>query len=529
MSSLQAVPDPLKLPRTPEEWEEADILLSAVTLSVLQATTAEEKNSCLCTGVYDVLASRFGTRSLPHPQKLMQSRLRQHDRALRKVTLQKNEARRVLRKVKKQGESAPKIQSLAANFLLNLFSRVVMECKVPSDWKAADVKLIPKSYAQEDPSLPGNFRPNALTPAFSKLLSGILKHRWLRHMRANNLLDPNPQKAKLAATIKSAKRNKRSLAIAWLDIANAYGSVHYSLIPFSMAHHHIPPEFCRLLQSWYSGLSATISTDEWSTPPVPLKIGVYQGDPLGVVIFLTVMNTLSDTLSTRNDLGFTLPTSAISINHLLYANDACVISSTPASCQHLLNMVKQWLEWVVSKCRSMAIQASTGKRVSPDVSIGGESIPPVEDDSFKFPGMPVHLNDTAKTSLQQNLQWMLGLIDEAPLTHQQKLRLFKQGVCLRLSWSLLGEDLPITWLERELQPLATKALKRWTGLANTSILFLPAKRGGQALLSLVSLYKRQQATRMVELFTSSDPGVRKPLPGGRERETESEVQASNAS
>ena len=82
------------------------------------------------------------------------------------------------------------------------------------------------------------------------------------------------------------------------------------------------------MQSWYTGLSATISTDKWSTEPVPLKIGVYQGDPLSVAIFLTVINTLSDTLSTRKDLGFSLPSSSISINHLLYADDACVISST---------------------------------------------------------------------------------------------------------------------------------------------------------------------------------------------------------
>lgn len=73
------------------------------------------------------------------------------------------------------------------------------------------------------------------------------------------------------------------------------------------------------------------------------------------------------------------------------------------------------------------------------------------------------------------------------------------------------EDFPVTWLEHELQPLATKSLKKWAGLArssNTSILYLPAKRGGLALPSLVSLYKKQQSLRMVQLFTSKDAGVR---------------------
>ena len=198
--------------------------------------------------------------------------------------------------------------------LLDLFNRVIMEGSVPLSWKVAVIRLIPKSSAKDDPASQGNLRPIALTSTISKLLSGILKNRWLRHMRANDYLDPDLQEAflptvpgvvehqaKLAAVIKSAHQQKRSLGIAWLDIANAYGSVHHELIQFAMAHYHAPPEFCRLLQSWYSGLSGIVSTDQWQTDTVPLKTGIYQGDPLSVVIFLTVINTLSDTLNTCRD------------------------------------------------------------------------------------------------------------------------------------------------------------------------------------------------------------------------------------
>lgn len=192
-------------------------------------------------------------------------------------------------------------------------------------------------------------------------------------MRANKYLNSNLQKAflptipgvteqqaKLAAIMKTAKQNKRSLAIAWLDITNAYGSVHHHLIQFSLAHYHVPLEFCKLLQSWYTSLSATISSNEWCTAPTPLQMGVYQGDPLSVAIFLTVMNTLSDTLCSREDLGFTLPSSSISVNHLLYADDACIISNSPAGCQYLLDMVQRWLEWAqlkakVPKCQSLVL------------------------------------------------------------------------------------------------------------------------------------------------------------------------------
>ena len=42
----------------------------------------------------------------------------------------------------------------------------------------------------------------------------------------------------------------------------------------------------------------------WSTPLIPLKIGVYQGDPLSVVIFNTVINTMVEVIKTRPDLGY---------------------------------------------------------------------------------------------------------------------------------------------------------------------------------------------------------------------------------
>ena len=185
-----------------------------------------------------------------------------------------------------------------------------------------------------------------------------------------------------------------------------------SIMLFSMAHYHAPPEFYWLLQSWYSGLSASVTTDTWSTSPIPQNIGVYQGDPLSVVIFLTVMNTLSESLSTRRDLGFSLPSSTTPINHLMYADDVCVISNSPAGCQHLLNLVQRWLEWSclkaeVEKCCSMSVQASTGRRVNSGLSLGSEDIPEAPDDGYRFLGMFVRLfrnNNSARATLMEDLK-----------------------------------------------------------------------------------------------------------------------------
>ena len=157
------------------------------------------------------------------------------------------------------------------------------------------------------------------------------------------------------------KQKHKALAVCWLDLANAYRSVHHSLITFALKHYHAPPQFSGIVQSFYSHLSAKVSSSSWSTSLIPLQIGVYQGDPLPVVIFNTVINTMVDT---RLDLGYHYSTSQ-TVNLLQYADDACLIADSPSSCQQLLHVVDGWLQWSgmkvkVPKCHSLAIEASTG-------------------------------------------------------------------------------------------------------------------------------------------------------------------------
>ena len=84
---------------------------------------------------------------------------------------------------------------------------------------------------------------------------------------------------------------------------------------FSVEHYHAPQCFRHILQALYSDLVGKVITNEWETPPVPLDIGVYEGNPLSVVIFNTIINTL---VQSRADLGYTLSSSTCQINLLQY-------------------------------------------------------------------------------------------------------------------------------------------------------------------------------------------------------------------
>ena len=338
--------------------------------------------------------------------------------------------------------------------LVDLFQRCWDTQSIPHGWKQGVIRLIPKASARENPSEPSNVRPIGLTCCVGKLFTTVLKNRWLRFMTMNGYLDTTVQKAflpgmpgcleqyeKLMAIISEAHQKHKSLTVCWLDLANAYGSVHHKLIDFCLQHYHAPKSFLDTIRSLYSSLGATVSSKSWSTRFIPLNVGVYQGDPLSVTIFNTVMATLADALKTNRHLGYNL-SGGRSTNILQYADDTCLVANSAVGCQSLLNRVQEWLKWTgmsakVPKCKCLGMLASSAKRSDPRLHLGNETIPFIGTDTIQFLGGPVQVPlDTHqhRKRLAEKLEYLLQRVDSTLVTRKQKLLLFRAGVCPRLMW-----------------------------------------------------------------------------------------------
>ena len=175
--------------------------------------------------------------------------------------------------------------------LLYFFNCCWTTQSVPATWKIGIIYLLGKKAA-DDSSNPSNFRPIVLTSCVSKVFTSLVKDRWLSYVVNNKFLNTATQKAfingvpgctehhlKLLSILQEARRRHKSLCVCWLDLANAFGSVHNDLITFSLAHYHAPPKLVHLVSNIYDGLTAVISTKSWTTIPIHFQLGVYQGDP----------------------------------------------------------------------------------------------------------------------------------------------------------------------------------------------------------------------------------------------------------
>ena len=118
--------------------------------------------------------------------------------------------------------------------------------------------------------------------------------------------------------------------------------------------------------------------------------------------------------------------------------------------------------------------------------------------------IPRH-EDSNTAAAKRELKHHAPSSGKTPLISQQKLTIYRQGICLRLNLLLLIYEYPITWIEEKLDALATRYLKRWAGLArptNPNVLFLSTKERGLNLLSISTLYKSLLVSRQCHLLTS---------------------------
>ena len=158
-----------------------------------------------------------------------------------------------------------------------------------------------------------SYRPITMTNTDGKILLSVLASRALSYMKTNGYYDIGVQKGfindmagcvehttMLSELLKNAKHTNRQITICWTDLANAFGSLRHDLIQFALDWYHFPVEFRQFVHSYYEGLLIRVRTRSWTTEPVPLLMGIFQGCPLSVQLFNVVWNIALDMVDTSS-------------------------------------------------------------------------------------------------------------------------------------------------------------------------------------------------------------------------------------
>ena len=149
-------------------------------------------------------------------------------------------------------------------------------------------------------------------------MGACIRNRLWSYLTTNGLIDTSIQKGfwpKISGVrehvemskhvLKSQKRHNRDIYIVLLDLKNAFGEVHHSLIRFVLQHYHLPQPTIDLIMDTYSDFQVCITSFQTNllTPQIPVRRGVLQGDTLSPLLFNLVTSDSTLHFHYRTDRG----------------------------------------------------------------------------------------------------------------------------------------------------------------------------------------------------------------------------------
>jgi hypothetical protein len=66
---------------------------------------------------------------------------------------------------------------------------------------------------------------------------------------------------------------QRSVCITLIDLRNAFGEVHHSLIKEVLKFHHLPSDMSAFIASLYDGFTISVATEQFITRPIEVHGG----------------------------------------------------------------------------------------------------------------------------------------------------------------------------------------------------------------------------------------------------------------
>ena len=442
--------------------------------------------------------------------------------------------------------------------IMRVFHKIVKKIHktqdIPEDWAQAFIVLLSKSDVLHKPS---EFRPIAITNTVGKIFFSVisdrlqqfmLKNRYIRLLVQKGFLSGIPGCLEHAFTLyealRDAKEHQKQIVVAWIDLANAYGSVRHNLIQFALNWYHVPELIQKLIFDYYEKLMAKVQTNEWSTGFFLFDIGLFQGCVLSTILFDVVFQLLLDLLKPLEGLGYMIKDIKYTKMSRAYADDLNFSARTPEGLQEACDVADVFLKWSKTmkakprKCiavgfRQFDKRSDSGKYkrhynlkytpFDPEISISGHPMRFIYDDSkkeesllrdhFKFLGrwISIDLNELkVKEFVKERFLDEVKLINKTRLSGFMKLWLYQHYILAHLAWPFLIHDFNLSFAT-ELRDLVGSTLKRWAGVyrsADIGSLFRTRDNFGLGLTSVSHFFCKMQLIKCSLLDNSADPGVR---------------------
>ena len=245
------------------------------------------------------------------------------------------------------GESLKFADPILALLLSICFTCMFKYCYLPSNMLDSVIVPLVKNR-NGDLSDKNNYRPIALSSTISKVFENVILYRleeylWTTDNQFGFKAGHSTDLCVYALTefIEYFKRRSTSVYVAFLDASKAFDKISHWVLFKKLINRGIPIYLVKLLCYWYQHQSMYVKWGSTMSSKFQVTDGVRQGGVLSPLLFDVYVNELSELLNKSGiggNLGGTI------INHMLYADDICIVSLSSSGLQHLLNICSDYCE-----------------------------------------------------------------------------------------------------------------------------------------------------------------------------------------
>lgn len=377
--------------------------------------------------------------------------------------------------------------SATAELISKGFNSACSSC-ISTQAKKSITILIKKPRATG--SDPSSYRPIALQPVMTKLLSKCVEHRILQQINDGSVPLSDSQggfrahrsRYDLITLLRCAQESYhsrdrrhsqgRQAYVAFLDIKKAYDTVPHSRIISRLQDAGVSDDMIRVVQDLLTNRTTVIYGHT-----IQIGRGVPQGDPLSPLLFILYLQPLSEALAALEGGGLSLP-GDLCIKDLLYADDAAILAETPEDLNRMLSVCQQWaeengFEFSVEKSKAMVLAGPTPSPF-PDILLYGQPLEWVSE--FKYLGFPVFassktprflpLDLTSVHRVVEPMKFILSPESSPELPVIQRV----QALCSMVEGKAMHNAQVADLDTKRIDQYINKGLRRITGLIDSTFL-----------------------------------------------------------
>ena len=231
----------------------------------------------------------------------------------------------------------------------SIINTAIHSGKLPEQWAIGRVVLLYKKGGAENPL---NYRPIALLQLVSKLYTGVLNTRLVDSLEASKSINPiqagflrgrgtQEQVAHHISILDFAKRMKKELHMAYIDLKKAFDTVPHEGIRHGLERYNVEPDLIEQIMGCYKNMKSMYSSPWGETDTVNIHMGVRQGDPLSPTLFIVFLNLFLDWAEkTSTKFNADVPCFL-----LAYADDLVFYAPDGKSLQEALGRFEKFLDF----------------------------------------------------------------------------------------------------------------------------------------------------------------------------------------